>query len=253
MHGQTEVCVSWRGNDEIVALLLTHGADANAPGGKYYQVDLEQLKDARKFVDAEEHYTHRNGSALWVASCNSKVEATRLLIEKGASGDIHPRVLTAAARRGATEAVCLFLPRTSRGIDWFDHEEETALQAASQEGHREIVNLLLEQEGGYIEIVRLLLEKAGDPNLYRESYADALQSASEHGHILIVQLLLEKGTNPNWREAECQGALQMWTGNGMQAPCEFRRGKGTSTMDIVRILLEKGADPNDPDEKRGKR
>ncbi|KAJ7894078.1 ankyrin repeat-containing domain protein, partial [Mycena leptocephala] len=101
------------------------------------------------------------------------------------------------------------------------------------------------------------------PNLNRESYAGALQSASGRGYIQIVQLLLEKGTNPNWREAGCPGALQSASSVGNTENIQLSLGMGADLdvfhkedagalqlaswrgcPEIVRLLLDKGADPN---------
>jgi ankyrin repeat protein len=110
-------------------------------------------------------------------------------------------------------------------------------------------------ERGHILIVQLLLEKGTNPNWREAGCQGALQSASSRGKTEIVQLLLGMGADPNLRNNEDAGALQLaswegypeivrllldkgadpmrtdpvWTRNVMQAPCELRRGKGTST------------------------
>ncbi|KAK4220982.1 ankyrin repeat-containing domain protein, partial [Podospora fimiseda] len=58
-----------------------------------------------------------------------------------------------------------------------------ALQAASSEGHQ--------------EIVKLLLDKGADVNAQGGFYGNALQAASSEGHQQIVKLLLDKGADVN--------------------------------------------------------
>ena len=56
-----------------------------------------------------------------------------------------------------------------------------ALQAASNNGHK--------------EIVQLLLERGADVYAWGVNYGNALQAASNEGHEEIVQLLLETGAD----------------------------------------------------------
>jgi ankyrin repeat protein len=126
---------------------------------------------------------------------------------------------------------------------------DNALQAATSEGHHDIVQLLLEKgadvnaqghlygnalqvasSGGHHDIVQLLLEKGADVNAQSGLDGNALQTALFWGHYDIVQLLLEKGADVN---AQGHGS-----GNALQVASEGGH------HDIVQLLLEKGADVN---------
>lgn len=61
----------------------------------------------------------------------------------------------------------------------------TALQAASANGHR--------------KIVKLLLDAGSDTNATGGTYHSALQAAAAQGHLLVVRHLLEAGADPNIR------------------------------------------------------
>ena len=58
-----------------------------------------------------------------------------------------------------------------------------ALQAVSAEGHK--------------KIVELLLDKSTDINTQGREYGNALQAVSDKGYENIIELLLDKGTNIN--------------------------------------------------------
>ncbi|RYP53073.1 hypothetical protein DL768_001850 [Monosporascus sp. mg162] len=92
----------------------------------------------------------------------------------------------------------------------------TALQAASYNGRK--------------DIVQLLLEKGADVKIQGGNYGTALQAASYNGHKDIVQLLLEKGANVNIQGGEYETALQGASHGGHK--------------DIVQLLLKKGANVN---------
>ncbi|KAK3351860.1 hypothetical protein B0H65DRAFT_137399 [Neurospora tetraspora] len=104
-------------------------------------------------------------------------------------------------------------------------EYGTALQAASFQGHKEIVEMLLDKGAdvnvqggdygtalqaasreGYKEIVEMLLDKGADVNTQGGYYGTALQAASARGHKEVVEMLLDKGADVNaqggWEEAE---------------------------------------------------
>jgi ankyrin repeat protein len=128
----------------------------------------------------------------------------------------------------------------------------TALQAASVNGHIEIVTILLEngadvnlQGGeyydsalqaashhGHVETVTLLLDGGADVNAQGGYYDTALQAASHSDHLEIVTLLLDGGADVN-----AQGGHY---GNALQATLS----KSRDNVKVFVLLLDRGADVN---------
>ncbi|KXH34120.1 hypothetical protein CSIM01_07122 [Colletotrichum simmondsii] len=80
---------------------------------------------------------------------------------------------------------------------------------------------------GHVEIVRLLLDRNADINAQNGAYGNALQTACYRGQLDIVQLLLERNADVNVEGGEFGTALQAASYNGR--------------VDIVRLLLESNA------------
>ncbi|KAF4873482.1 Ankyrin repeat and KH domain-containing protein 1 [Colletotrichum siamense] len=134
----------------------------------------------------------------------------------------------------------------------FRHHEQTALQAASEGGHIEVVDWLLSvgakvnadpsvygktalqaaSDGGHIEVVELLLSAGANPNAGPGALGQtALQAASACGHIEVVERLLSAGANVNAEPSERgETALQSASRGGY--------------IDTVELLLSAGANPN---------
>ncbi|KAH7207384.1 hypothetical protein DER44DRAFT_867319 [Fusarium oxysporum] len=128
-------------------------------------------------------------------------------------------------------------------------EYGNALQAASYNGNRDVVQLLLDKgadvsaQGGRYgnalqaasyngnrEVVQLLLDKGADVNTQGGKYGNALQAVSSKGNRNVVQLLLDKGADVNAWGGQYGNALQAASYNG--------------NRDVVQLLLDKGADVN---------
>lgn len=141
-------------------------------------------------------------------------------------------------------------PRIFQGFNSDDGQYGSALQAASYEGNKTVVQLLLKngadvnaQGGafgnalqaalydGHVEVIGLLLRHGADVNAQGREGGNALQAALRYGHENLIQLLLVCGANVNAQGGEY--------GNALQAAIE--RGN----EDAVRLLLEKGANVND--------
>ncbi|KAJ7833979.1 ankyrin repeat-containing domain protein [Mycena olivaceomarginata] len=117
----------------------------------------------------------------------------------------------------------------------------TAVQAASYEGHR--------------ETVALLLAKGADPNAQGGEYGTALQAASYGGHTKTVALLLDKGADPKAQGGKYGTALQaasyeghMGTGADPNAQggiygTALQAASYRGHMKTIALHLDKGADP----------
>jgi ankyrin repeat protein len=124
-----------------------------------------------------------------------------------------------------------------------------ALQAASAEGHKEVVEQLLEKgaeinaqggifgnalqaasAGGYKEVMQQLLDKGAEINAQGGIFGNALQAASAGGYKEVMQQLLDKGAEINAQGGDLGNALQAASARGHK--------------EVVQQLLEKGAKIN---------
>jgi ankyrin repeat protein len=103
-------------------------------------------------------------------------------------------------------------------VDALGGKYGNGLQAASANGH--------------IEMVRLLLTNGANVNAGSGKYGGALQAASSLGRLEIVHLLLESGADINALSSSCGTSLQI-------ASCK-------GNIQLVRLFLLRGADVNCP-------
>jgi hypothetical protein len=158
-------------------------------------------------------------------------------------------VLWWASRNGCETSARLLLTVDPAMVDSKDKDGKTPLLVAAEQGHREVVEVLLEMnsdvnaQGGqygnalqaasaysYKEIVMLLLDKGADVNAQGGHYGNALQAASACGYKEIGILLLDKGADVNAQGGYYSNALQAALAKGHK--------------EVTTLLLDKGADVN---------
>jgi ankyrin repeat protein len=229
LYGTALVAASARGHETVALMLLDKGADINASGGPY-------------------------GTAL-VAACARGHETVALtLLDKGAdinaSGGPYGTALVAACARGY-ETVSLTLLDKGADINASGGPYSSALAAACAGGHEAVAMMLLEKGAdanaqssqygsaltaachkGLEKMALMLLEKGADINTLGGPYSSALAAACAGGHEAVAMMLLEKGADANAQSSQY--------GSTLTAACH----KGL--VKVVIMLLEKGADVNAP-------
>ncbi|KAL5592674.1 hypothetical protein FOBRF1_013700 [Fusarium oxysporum] len=182
------------------------------------------LRANRKLHSVLNSYLYRynveqSGSSalLWVAKHGRLTEAEKLLREGAniqVTNDVFSIALVLSAEEGHKEMVKLLLDNGADVNAQGGGLYGTALQGASTEGHE--------------PIMKLLLDKGADVNAQVEEHGTALQGASAGGHEPIVKLLLDNGADVNAHGGGLYGtALQAAAVEGHEQ--------------IVKLLFDNGA------------
>lgn len=151
-----------KSHEDVIQLLLEHGADVNSHSGYYL------------------------GNALQIASFyNHKLLVAKLLAsgaDPNAEGGRYGTSLQVASVCGYTDIANMLLT-SGANVNAKGGRYHTALQAASLRGS--------------MPIVKLLLSKDAEVNAQGGRFHTALQAASAKGHHEVVEILLARGANVN--------------------------------------------------------
>ncbi|KAK2599167.1 hypothetical protein QQS21_005357 [Conoideocrella luteorostrata] len=247
---------AWKGDVDIVRLLLKHGAEVNI---RCWAGD----------------------TPLHEALRSKHLDVVRQLLEAGAkptvANDEGIQPLHLAVDLGDTAIVKELL---SRGADVAVTKEDgwTPLANAAMEGHNGLLKELLENGGdvrqvtphgpllcavagaGNTEAVRLLLSHGADVSEADENGRTALQDAVEDGNIDMVKMLVQHGADVSVADVDGYMPLQLAVQGGSVQVAKFLVEKGSDMncitkgwtpltmasanggLDLVKCLLEKGAD-----------
>ena len=204
---------------EIARMLLKAGAEPDALADMYgaecntmdmlvsssrpaeagLQVPLvELLLDSGAAIDGRG--TRKWGGPLLTALAFGMSDAARALAKRGARID-----LPAAAGLGFADDAARLLPSAD------SEARHRALSLAAQQGHQ--------------EIVRLLLDAGEDPNRYNPEsnhpHCTPLHQAVLGGHEAVVRLLVERGARLDIRDTIWQGTPLGWAVHGGKAKAEM--------------------------------
>ena len=162
--------------------------------------------------------------------------------------DIKEYLLFTISKLGKKEAIKYLLDSRVDIKKKLDEDGWTALMLASQNGRKEMCELLIEKgadvnavsirgtalmvaaEEGNKEVCELLIEKGAEINAVNEFGTTALMFAAKEGNKEVCQLLVEKGLEVNTADKY-----------GITA---FMRAANRGNKEVCQLLIEKGADVN---------
>lgn len=194
----------------------------NAAKGGNNDAVLDVLK---RGADVNEQ-TNKGKTALMFAASEGHTNVSRLLIEKGAKINIADNygttALIVASTSGHDEVVALLLEHNANPAVR-DESGSSPLVNAVYFGHTKVVSLLLARE-----------KLAKNKTLNKQDGEELLLLASGLGHNDIISEMIDFGISANARGLKQRTALM--------AAAAFDKA------DTVKILLEKGANPDARDE-----
>lgn len=222
------------GNASMVSLLIDAGADVNAAAGEGETVLMTAARTGRPEVlelllargadpNAAEH-AFGETALMWAAG-HGHADAIAKLAASGARLDTHSATIDLpSARVNFSFAVQTALPRGGM----------TALMYAARQGQ--------------LASIPALAEVGADLNAVDPEGSTALVIAIINAHYDVAAALVEAGADPNVGDASGMAALYAAVDMVHLAPFVNRpspRASGRlSAEDLVKVLLDHGADPN---------
>jgi ankyrin repeat protein len=217
---------AWTGRENVVAYLLSHGADVNAANFEQetplHWAVLRSEDDVVALLlqhgaDTEIPESYGRTPLLLVARETGEVEMARQLLDGGANLNAEDHFgdtpLDLAAWRGFRDLIDLFLDRGAR-------------LPTDPEGAAELVQNATRR--GLVRLVRQLADGGVDLGMANENGGSLLHSAAAGGSVEITELLLAHGLHLNGRDRYGRTPLHYASENGRTS--------------VVRLLLERGAD-----------
>jgi uncharacterized protein len=225
------------GNATTIELLLKAGANPDTSLAEGETVLMRAARTGnpeavKVLLDHGADANHKESSlgetALMWAAAEDNAAAVRVLLDHGADPDVRSVLTTfpkANVARTANALVSVVMPRGG----W------TALMYGARRGST--------------DAVRVLAERGADLNVVDPDGTDALIYAIINAHYDAAAVLLEKGANPNLADSRGMAALyaavDMHTLPWINARPAPKTADRLDSLDIVKMLLARGANPNE--------
>ena len=268
---------------ELVHTLLSEQVDVNVRRSDgttalHWTVQWADLETVRLLIDAGASVdvsTDLGVTPLSLACTNANAELVEMLLNAGASADTSrstgETVLMTCARTGNPDAVKALLSQGAEVNGKEDMQGQTALMWAAAQNHVEVMRvlighgadvhgatekalftpLLFATREGATEAVHFLLENGADVNELAADGTGPLVAATYTGHWDLAKFLLRAGADVNENATGytvLHWAAGSWENDisGILGPdgYEWIAARGPGKLELVRALLDHGADPN---------
>ena len=247
MNGTALHWASLLGQLEACQLLVENGADVNLKNkGGYSPADIARL---RKNHRVERFLTSRGGTFMASPLNKACLEGDLTKVKREMLWLVVQSIL------GMQSSLLLASRGDLNDISFFEIDARggkhgwSALMHATQEGHLEICQFLLQcgasvnlednngwtplmvsAFGGHLDVCHLLLERGASVNLIDNKGWTALMAAAFGGHLDVCHLLLNSGASVNFEDNEGDTALI--------------RAAEKGHLDVCHLLLKSGANVN---------
>jgi ankyrin repeat protein len=259
--------VQYGDKDKVAEMLDKDPALLNARDGEYAVTPLHVAaqRGGKEMIDlllargADPDVRSRGAwTPLHQAASSANLPAAQALLDKGAAVNAKndtgrtPLHLAAGGQRAHSAAVVELLIARKADVNAKDDDGRTPLHLVRD---RAMADLLLAKGAdlkaadarggtplhsaalyGHADVATALLAKGADVQAADRSGALPLHLAARGGYRVVVELLLLKGANLKLEDGS------LWTPLHCAAGGTF--GSEASHLDTVRLLLDKGADPN---------
>lgn len=238
--------------------LIAAGANVNV-ANKYGVTPLIQasrtgdapLMDALLKAGATVSLAHPDGeTAVMAASRTGRVEAVRLLIEAGANVNAttyqDETALMWAAAEGHADAIKALV---AAGADANRRTRQTTISERKNSDHPTggLTALMFAARNGHEDAVRALVAGGADAKLANGDGVSAMAIAVVNDRFDLAKVLLDLGSDPSdgslYFAVDMHDATtDMRARDGSRLRADFQNR--TSALELIRTLLDKGADPN---------
>ena len=223
-----------QGYDDIVALLLSKGADITE------SVEIEWGKYRGKKNKYEYFVT-----PLFVAAMNGNEDIVKLLLDK--HEEIVPRLKLRYDVNDSRNVKLVFKNTSVDRVDYSSWE-----WSSEEDNKKPPTPLFVAAYAGHCNIIKLLVEHKADINWQDDDGMTALWLATEFGELETVKCLLEQGANPN---ITTYGDYDRDFSNGLNTIdvtlmtplfMAITREDANVNFQIIKLLLENNANVDEP-------